>query len=128
PRRRSSGRTARSSHLATSRSRSPSLRSRRNPMRPGEMILKDPDAETVYAWDWSDWLGSATVLSHEILIVGPDMALEYDHDSIVDGTTVRARLKGGTLGRTYTVTCRITTNEAPSQTDDRSVLVAIRDR
>lgn len=98
-------------------------------MRPGETIIKDPDAEKFYAWDWSDWLGAATILSHEILIVGPDMALEYDHDSVIsDGTAVRVRLKGGTLGHTYTVTCRVTTNEAPSQTDDRSVLVAIRNR
>jgi len=98
-------------------------------MRPGETIIKDPDAEKFYVWDWSDWLGSATILSHEILIVGPDMALEYDHDSVIsDGTAVRVRLKGGTLWCTYTVTCRVETNEAPSQTDDRSVLVAIRNR
>lgn len=95
-------------------------------MLPGKEVIKDPDAEKFYEWDWSAWLGAAAIASHAIAVEGLDAELAFDNNTVVDGTAVRVRLKAGTRGRDYTVTCRITTNEAPSQTDDRSIIVKVR--
>lgn len=94
---------------------------------PGHCFRKDPDAELVYVFDWTDWLGSASIASQSTTITGPDSDLTQDNSGIVSGskkTTVR--LLGGTAGKAYTVTNRITTNEAVPQTDDRSITIQIR--
>lgn len=97
---------------------------------PGDTLQKDPSAELVYVWDWTDWLVAASINTYVIVMpTSPDSVLTMDNDAIVTGSKkVTMRLKAGTLGKSYKVTCRILTNEATPQTDDRSVIINIRQR
>jgi hypothetical protein len=99
-------------------------------LSPGATIIKDPQAELVYTWDWTSWLISpATVTTSTFTITGPDAALASDNESIpAGGLTTKHRLTGGTLGRSYTVTNRVITNESPAQTEDSSITVVIRQK
>lgn len=90
-------------------------------LKPGHEFVQDPDAEKVYTFDWTDWVGAADVASYELDIDGPDALLTYDNDAIgADDKSVDLRIQGGTLGKTYRVRCRVTTNESPTQSDWRS--------
>lgn len=95
---------------------------------PKETIYKDPSAILTYTFDWSDWLGDAELSSSTFTIAGADAELTQDNDGIVSpaNTHTQVRLTGGTLGVKYTITNRITTNESPNQTDERSVFIKIR--
>ena len=98
-------------------------------LNPGVTVVKDPNANLVYTWDWSDWLVSpAQIASFTIIpqtFVGDATPLVSDNESKTN-TTVIHRLTGGTAGKTYTVTVRIVTNETPAQTEDRSIKVTVR--
>lgn len=97
-------------------------------VEPGAILEKDPSAELVYTWDWTTWLGAASIFSHQIIMPSqPDALLTVDADAIVTGNKkVTMRLSGGTLNKKYRVTCRIVTNEATPQTDDRTVTIWIQ--
>jgi hypothetical protein len=97
---------------------------------PGDQILKDPDAVLVYAMNWDAWLpAEAEISSSTWTISGPDAALSKDSEAVVVGDrATRLRLSGGTLGKRYTVTNRIVTNESPAQTEDRSFTIRVRNR
>ena len=102
-------------------------------LHPGAVVIKDPNAEIVYTWDWSDWLvGAATIASDTFIVstfTGDATPLVSDNESIVAGATSSLhRLTGGTVGKTYTVTHRIVTNETPAQTEDKSIKVSIREQ
>ena len=98
-------------------------------IQPGAYIQKDPQAEIVYTFNWAAWLDGSEIDSYTITISGPDSVLEQDNDSVDAGNeNVSVRLKGGTVGKQYTVTCRIVTDEAVPQTDDRSITVQIRNQ
>ena len=94
---------------------------------PGVTVTKDPQAEKVYTFDWSAWLvGAATLASSTFAITGPDNALTFDEDAIEAGSTsATVRLLGGTVGKKYTVTNHVVTNESVPQTDDKSIKVQI---
>lgn len=98
-------------------------------LKPGVTVLKDPNANNVYTWDWSDYLvGAAQIASYSIIvstISGDASPLASDNESNTT-TTVQQRLTGGTAGKTYTVTCRIVTNESPAQTEDRTIRVRVQ--
>jgi L-rhamnose isomerase len=84
---------------------------------------KDPDAVLDYTWDWSRWLQAGeAIVSHQILV---PTGITLD-SSDADAERVTAWLSGGTNGITYTVTCRITTDQG--RTDDRSIAVWVLDR
>ena len=99
---------------------------------PGDTIRKDPDAVRVVTFDWTDWLagtgaGTGQISTSSWVIAGPDVILTKASETIVSGnlkTTVK--LSAGTLGRSYTLTNRIVTNESPAQTDDRSITIDVR--
>ena len=99
-------------------------------IRPGSTVTKDPNASLVYTFNWADWLvGAATISTSTFTITGPDAALTKDNETIPTGsTTAQVRLLGGTLGKTYTLTCRVVTNESPAQTEDASIRVTIRSK
>jgi len=88
-------------------------------------FTKDPNAVLNYDFDWSDWLGTGEVISS--IDVAADTGLTVDSSSNTDDT-VTVTLSGGTVGESYTVRCRITTNSSPAQTDDRSMTVTIAER
>lgn len=103
-------------------------------MTPGGSIRHDPSAERFIEFDWSAALvkrdgTTAAIATSTFSIIGPDSALTYDNASILSGaTSTTARVKGGTNGKTYTLTNRIVTNESPSQTDERSVFIRIAEQ
>ena len=105
-------------------------------IRPGTTVTKDPGASLIYTFDWSDWLvGAATIATSTFTISGGDSVaapagtLTKDNPSIVSGSlSTQIRLIGGTVGKTYILTNTVITNESPTQTDERSILVAIRNQ
>ncbi|WP_372570345.1 phage fiber-tail adaptor protein [Ruegeria jejuensis] len=85
---------------------------------------KDPDAILDYYFDWSDEMTeySDSIASHSIL---PTSGLAVDSSSHT-ANIVTVWLSGGIAGRTYRVTCRITT--AGGRTDDRSMNIFVIDQ
>lgn len=84
---------------------------------------KDPDATLKYTFDWSDWLDTGETISSANITA--DAGITIDSQSN-DTTTADATLSGGTVGESYGVTCRVTTNGG--QTDDRSITITIAER
>lgn len=97
-------------------------------MIPGGTIQKDPSSERFVTFNWSADLGTATITTSTFTITGPDSALTKDNPSILSpATSTTVRLIGGTAGKTYMLTNQIVTNESPTQTDERSVFIAVKD-
>lgn len=95
----------------------------------GGSAIHDPNESRVYVWDWgTDRLAvGAEISTSTFVISGPDSTLTQDQDSIVTGNrSTQVRLTGGTVGKVYTVTNRIVTNETPAQTMDASARFMIR--
>ncbi len=93
-------------------------------------IDKDPDAILPYVFDWTDWLDGDTISNAEVLVSPSDgggiVAVNVSHDD----SKVTAWLRGGKIGVSYTVTCRVfpTLGAAQNMQDDRSILVRVKDR
>jgi hypothetical protein len=84
---------------------------------------KDPDAVLDYTWDWSLWLQTDEVIVSHQIIVPTGIALD---SSDADDERVTGWLSDGTNGQTYTVTCRVSTDQG--RTDDRSIAVYVLNR
>ncbi len=99
---------------------------------PGDLLLKDPQSDEPEGFDWTSWLldlaPTATIVTSAWTITGKDAALTAHDPSIAAGLTTQASFVGGTLGRTYTVTNRITTNTLPVATDERSFQYLVENR
>lgn len=92
----------------------------------GGLYVKDPNSKRVVTFTWADDLDDGvTFAASEFVIDGPDNELTQDNDSD-SGLTASVRLIGGTLGKRYTLTHRITTDETPPQEDDESITVLIQ--
>lgn len=89
----------------------------------GRTFVKDPDAVKDYGIDWSQWLrfGESITASQWII---PDGLTSFDEAFSESGTLVW--VSGGTAGRTYPLTNRITTSEG--RTDDRTIFLRITNR
>lgn len=102
--------------------------------RPGDLITKDPGSiDEPQGFDWTDYLAElgagVGVSTSTWTVTGPDSALTTANPSIVTGNLkTKVTLTGGTLGATYQVTNRITTNTSPVVTDERSFYVLIENR
>jgi len=95
-------------------------------INPGATVTKDPGESLLYTFDWSDWLvGAATIATSTFAISGPDVGLTKDNPTNTT-TATAVRVIGGTLGKTYTLTNTVVTNESPTQTGERSIKVTIR--
>jgi hypothetical protein len=97
----------------------------------GQSAIKDPNSVEVYVWDWDaeHLAASAEISTSTFTITGPDSTLTQDEASILSGNRkAQVRLTGGTVGKVYTVTNRIVTNETPAQTKDASLRLLIRER
>lgn len=97
-------------------------------IRPGGLKTKDPESVRIAAFDWDEFLDAgAAIVSPEIIVTGADAALITDLVTPVNNARqVNYRIAGGTVGHKYTVTCRIQTDESPSQSDDRSIFVLVQ--
>lgn len=68
-------------------------------------FTKDPDDDLNYSFDWSRWLAGDTITGLEIIATS-GITVE---SSTFTGTSSTVYLSGGTEGRPYDVTHRITT-------------------
>lgn len=80
----------------------------------GLTIQKDTEAQLFYTFDWVDWLPSGDSLdTAEYTITArandPDPLLKVTEG--IQGTQTYVELSDGQEGKTYTVTCKITTTE-----------------
>lgn len=85
---------------------------------------KDPEAELDWAFDWSNWLSaSETIVGTPVITVESGLTKDSQSNTATKATVW---LSGGTLGTTYKVTCRITTNQG--RTDERTIGIRVTDR
>jgi hypothetical protein len=90
-------------------------------------FIKDTDAILDFQFNWAEWLtDNETIEEYEIIIMPEDEdAIEVDDDEELNGV-VTVWLSGGILGRKYSVTCRITTDQG--RTDDRTMNIRCVER
>lgn len=81
---------------------------------------KDPEAIKDYSLDWTDWLGTDTIVTSTWTV--PDGMSKSASGNTTQVTSVW--LSGGVLGRSYTISNRITT--AGGRTDSRSIEIKVR--
>lgn len=89
-------------------------------------MKKDPDARLDYGWDWTAWLVDDDTIATAEIIGGDIEDGVTVEDTTHDDTTVTTWVSGGTVGRSYTLVCRITTTSG--RTDDRTLRITIADR
>lgn len=85
--------------------------------------LKDPEAVLDYAFDWTDWLAASETISTRTVTVPVGLTLASDSEL---AGVVTAWISGGTVGTTYTVECKIVTNQG--RTDERSQTITVQER
>lgn len=85
-------------------------------------FVKDPNALLDYTFDWSDWLGDDTILS-----VTATLATGLTQENLTSSSTAATVwISGGEAGKSYDVTCEITTNGG--RTDRRTITLRVVDR
>lgn len=97
----------------------------------GAWISKDPEAQLVYSMDFSEWLSTGqTIVSvdyTENSRVNDTAPLVIESEGITNlGTFTYVELSGGAVGKIYTVTAKITTDDGA--TDRRSFRVKVENR
>lgn len=85
-------------------------------------MMKDPDAELDYSWDWTAWLADAETITTATVTVAP-AGLTVEPATHAAGV-VTAWMSGGTVGTRYQATCRVTTNQG--RTDDRTMTIDVQ--
>ena len=83
---------------------------------------QDPSARLDYMWTWSDWLNGDTIQEHSI-IAPAGITTEDGGES--DGDVV-IWVSGGTLNKSYPVTCRIVT--VGGRVNEQSAIFMIREQ
>lgn len=91
------------------------------------MPIKDPDARLPYAVDWSAWLANEGDTASSATWIAPDGIVQEASPapSLTDGVAT-AWFSGGTDGKDYRITCRLTTTGG--RVDDRTVTIKVRQR
>jgi hypothetical protein len=96
----------------------------------GIYIAKDPSAELVYTFDWSEWLptgDTVATVNYTLQVRANDPApLTRLTQGVQSGTKTYVELGGGAVGKVYTVTAAITT--ADGQIDRRNFRVKVENR
>lgn len=98
--------------------------------RPPRVPAKDPNSTVVYGMEWAKYLQSNELVTSEWFVVPADEmeVVEHSMDAATKKTSVL--VSGGVDQRRYTLTNRITFQEAGGggavQTDDRSMIVPVR--
>ena len=82
----------------------------------GLYISKDPEAQLIYTFDWSEWLNNAdTVTEVEYTAVArrndPTPITVVSSGIAQNNTHTYVELSGGQLDKTYIVTAKVTTSD-----------------
>lgn len=85
-------------------------------------FTKDPDATLDYKVDWSSWLVDDTISGSQWIIPA---GINFVIDSF-DNTSATVWLSGGSVGSSYEVVNRITTDAG--RVDDRTIIIKIREK
>lgn len=86
-----------------------------------KVVQKDPDDTMKLVWDWSDWLGSATIAS-----VAYDLSSGISQaNSSNTNTTNTNYISSGVEDGEYFVKATITTNDAVPRIESRSFKVRV---
>lgn len=82
---------------------------------PRRLPAKTEVEAKLYAIDFTQALGSAQISTATWTSI-PE-TLTFDNDSLLNtNTKAQARISGGTVGVDYIVSCKVVTNESPTQT------------
>jgi len=96
----------------------------------GAWIPKDPEAKLVYSMNWVEWLSTgqtiAAVNYTENSRVNDTAPLVIESEGVQGGTVTYAEISGGAVGKIYTVTAEITTDDGA--VDRRSFRIKIENR
>jgi len=89
------------------------------------VLIKDPDATLDYGVDWSDYLEAGETLTMSSWSATPagELALTGEANGASSASVVVA---GGTRGRVYRLTNRVTTSAG--RTDERSITIRVEHR
>ena len=98
----------------------------------GGYITKDPDANVIYGVDWASYLNAGDGLSTATVTIqtisGDSTPLAHPTASSTDvsisGTQVNIRLSAGTVGKEYTVDCKVVTTGG--DTDNRRFRIIVK--
>ncbi|MEU3052264.1 phage fiber-tail adaptor protein [Streptomyces griseus] len=85
--------------------------------------LKDPDATLDWIFDWSAWLVPNERIDASVMTTSPGITLESSNFS---DSTATAWVSGGSEGRVYQVSNKITTNHG--RIDERSITIRVTNR
>lgn len=86
------------------------------------MPAKDPNANLDYMFDWTEWLGSDSIVSATVT-ASPGISIGT---TVVTTTGILVWVSGGTTGISYSVTCEITT--LATRIDERSMTIPVQSR
>lgn len=88
-------------------------------------FAKDQNAVLDWAVDWTDWLQAGEVITSSTWLPSVPTGLTVASETDADGVAT-VWLTGGTIGTTYAMTNRITTNGG--RTDDRTIWIEVQQR
>lgn len=96
----------------------------------GIWISKDPEAQLVYSFDWTEWLptgDSVSTVSYTVQARANDPApVVRESQGVQSGTITYVELSGGQVGKVYTITAEVTTTDG--LIDRRNFRVKIENR
>lgn len=96
----------------------------------GIYIAKDPSAELVYTFDWTEWLptgDTVATVNYTLQVRANDPApLTRLSQGVQSGTRTFVELGGGQVGKVYTVTAAIVTTDG--SIDRRNFRVKVENR
>jgi len=86
-----------------------------------KVIQKDPDSTKKLVWDFSDWLGTATIASVAYTV---DSGITVANDSNPN-TTATNYVSSGTLDGEYFIKCTITADDTVPRIESRSMQIRV---
>lgn len=97
----------------------------------GAWIAKDPESQLVYSMDWSEWLSTGqsivAVDYTENSRINDTAPLVIESEGVTNaGTLTYAEISGGAVGKVYTVTAEITTDDGAI--DRRAFKIRVENR
>lgn len=96
----------------------------------GAWISKDPTAQLIYSLDWSEWLpdgDSIVSVSHALQVRANDPTpIIRGTDGVQGGNISFVEISGGGVGKIYTVTATVTTQDG--LTDSRNFRLKVETR